>query len=82
MSFVTMLRTMRGLELLEVKGNAEGPLTCWAEEAEICPVFGTIIVETTDVDIEGTEHRIRRVEQARERADVSIGCVELEYQRN
>ena len=67
-SFVAMLQTMRGSERLEMERNTEGPLTCWAEEddqAEICPVIGTLTIETTDVDIEGAEHWTRWLEQAR-----------------
>lgn len=76
--FFGMLRAMERLERLEMKQNTAGPLAYWTagdERVGICPALITLVI--TDAKLDEAEHRIRELQQARERAGIPIPHVEV-----
>jgi hypothetical protein len=76
--FVGLLRSLRGLECLEMKRNTVGPLDCWIGEggqAEICPALVTLTI--TDADLTMAGRCAEELKRVRERAEVPIASVEI-----
>ena len=78
--FIHLLRSMKGLEFLQLKGNTIVPLGCWIgedDQAGICPALSTLIVIDANPKVKecvGVLGQVRRL------ASVPISGVE--FRRN
>lgn len=77
--FTHLLLSMKGLEWLQLKYSAVGPLDWWASEvdqARICPALSTLIIIDASP---GARTRVDELTRARERAGVAIANVEIRH---
>ena len=80
--FTHLLRSMKGLEFLQLKENTIGPLGCWIgdfDQAGICPALSTLIVIDADPKV---RECVEVLGQVRRHARVPISDVEIQRNRN